>query len=318
MNVADVITEFGAYYLDHGQNLNDLRKQLFQKSETETMFTRIETDQTVLRGAEPRVTRLLQPYQKTWSPTGTVSFKPVDIPLFKQKIDFEDYPDDLEASWLGFLADKNLDRKQWPIVRYIVEELIMPQMEEDLEENEIYAGEYAAPGVPGTAGAAGTAMDGIKLIINNWIDDGRTSTIATGALESDPVDFVTQIEEWCKSIDQKYWKLAMELGLNPQLHRRFMDGMQIKYNQYYKQKDDLVTVNGFPFVLKSNASMIGSEKIFMSPKWNMANPVKKPSNQKTMLIESVDRKVKLFTDFWRGVGFYIPELIFTNDRDLSA
>jgi len=318
MNIADLITEFGAYYLNHGQNLKDLRKQLFQKSETELMFTRQDTEQTVLRGAEPRISRVLQPFQKIWSPTGTATWKAVDIPLFKMKIDFEDYPDELEASWLAFLADKDLDRKHWPIVRYVIEELIMPQQEEDLEENEIYSGEFVAPAVPGTAGAAGEAMDGIKKIINDWIDAGRTSTIATGALEADPVDFVTQLEEWCKSIDQKYWKTKFDLGLNPQLYRRFMDGMQIKYNQYYKQKDDIVSVNGFPITLSSNASMIGSDKVFMAPKWNMVSAVKKPANQKTMEVESVDRKVKCFTDFWRGVGFWIPELIFTNDLDLSA
>jgi hypothetical protein len=49
--------------------------------------------------------RVVQPFQKAFTPIGTFKFKPNEFSLYKLKIDMQEYPDDLEATYLGFLAD---------------------------------------------------------------------------------------------------------------------------------------------------------------------------------------------------------------------
>ena len=316
MTITDIITEFGAYYLNHGQNLKDLVKQLYRKSVTDMLFTTMTTEDTVIRKSDARITRILQPFQKQFTPIGTLSFKPVTIPLFEMKIDASEYPDELERSWLGFLADQDLDRQKWPFVKWFITEHILPRAEEDYELNEVYAGVYAAP-TPGTAGAAGTAMDGIRKIINDWIDDGRTTPIVTGAPDSDPQTFVEQIEDFVAQIDTRYWKETMVIAMYESLELRYRKGMRAKYNMQYLQEPNTSTLADFKNItIAGMPSMVGDDKIWCTPKWNAVVGVKKKANQNAVQLEGEDRKVKLWSDWYKGVGFIIPELIFTNDQDL--
>lgn len=317
MDVANIVSEFGAYYINQGQNASRLIKKLYEKSMTEQAFTTVVTDETKWRGSEGTITRLLQPFQKAWTPIGTASFEPIEIDAFKLKLDFEDYPDDLEATWLGFLADSNLDRKEWPFVRWLVEEHILPRMNEDYELNEIFAGVYGAP-TPGTAGAAGSAMNGIKAIRNAFITAGRITPITTGALATDPLDFVDQIEEFVDSINTRYWNAPMELNVAQQLERRYLRGYERKYGRNLDYKGTGTKVEGTNITLVGRPSHNGSDIIWATPKNNAVRLVKKSQNMNTVRIENVDRKVKLYTDFWTGIGFLIPEIVFTNNLELPA
>jgi len=294
MTIADIITEFGAYYLKNGQNMNRLMRQLRQTLVTTSVFTEINSDETVWRASESRHGRVIQPFQKAWTPIGEVEFKPVAIESFKLKSDVQDYPDDLESTWLGFLSSNNLDRKQWPFVRWWVEQELLPQVKEDVELNEIWSGVFAAP-TPGTPGDAGTSMNGIRKAINDQVTATRITTIATGAPDASDANWVGQIEDFADAINQKYWMIPMQLCMNPTLARRF-------------QRTNLR--------VKALPSMGTSTKIWCTPKNNSILLTKRKGMMDKMQPESVDRLVKLFTDFWMGVGFVIPEIVFTNDQDL--
>jgi hypothetical protein len=317
MNVADIITEFGAYYINSGQNMSRIVSQLYRPSETEMMFRPVVTDDTKYRASEARIGRLLQGFQKGWSPTGTAQFVPVDIDQFKMKLDFQDYPDELEASWLGFLAGPEIDRKQWPFIRWVVEMHLLPQLMEDKEMNEIFAGEFLAPPTPGTAGAAGTAMNGIAFLLNYWIDESRITPIATGALETVPADFVDQIEAFVDAIDTRYWTKNMNLCMGQEWARKFIRGYRAKYGKDQDFKGTTFKIPESNITITGLASHNGSEKIWCTPYENTVRLSKKSQNEKMVQVESVDRLVKIFTDFWFGVGFVIPEIVFTNDQELN-
>ena len=316
MDVSAIISEYGAYYLQSGQGRAALSKILNWKAKTESMFTRIPTQNTKIDRASSVMTRLLQPFQKQWSPTGAVTFTPLSIPLFKMKGDFEEYPDELEETWLGFLASDDLDRKNWPFVRWLLEQHLMPQMEEDLELNEIYAGVFLTPPTPGTAGVSGTAMDGIRKIINDQVTAGRITTIATGVPNATPETWVGQVETFVEGIDKRYWMTPMNIAMSQDLELRYKKGMEIKYNTNYKQENDIAGVKNFPHKVIGLPSMVGDDKIWCTPKGNAILGVKRPALAKQFRIEGVDRLVKMYTDGFKGVGFVLPEIVFTNDQDL--
>jgi hypothetical protein len=317
MNIADIITEFGNYYLKNGQNMSRVVQQLYQPSVTDMVMTPFITDETTWRASESRFQRVLQPFQKAWTPIGETEFVPVEIRQFKQKIDTQEYPDELEGSWLGFLASNSLDRKTWPFVRWFIESHLLPQAKEDYELSEVYGG-VARAIVASSAGAAGTSIDGIKYGINNGILAGRTVVINTGALSTDPVTFVGQIEAFVDAINTLYWNIPLDLNMNQTLERRFARGYHTKYGQDTNYRDNPkgavkfsnITIQGLP-------SMAASDKIWCTPKSNIIHLGKKTVNQNGVQVENVDRLVKMYSDWWSGVGFVIPEIIFTNDRDLG-
>src|SRR6056297_2724024 len=121
VKVSDIINEFGNYYIPQRQSTDRLVRQLRFPSVTEQSFRPILTDATEYRMSEVRIGELLQPFQKGWTPKGQSEFKPVTIKLYEMKLDHEVYPDEIEQSWLGFLADNDLDRREWPLVRYLIE-----------------------------------------------------------------------------------------------------------------------------------------------------------------------------------------------------
>ncbi|QHL87422.1 hypothetical protein GU926_08225 [Nibribacter ruber] len=315
MNIADIKTEFGAYYLNNGQNLSRLYKLLNYQSVTDTILTPILTDETVWRAAKATMGRVLQPFQKAWTPLNSLEFKPLAIEQFKMKVDTEEYPDDLESSWLGFLTGEGIDRKEWPFIRWFVEIMLLPQAKEDYELNEVYKGVFQAP-ANGVAGAAGTSMNGLRKCINDNVTAGRITPIVMGAPDTDNKVFVQQIEDFVDKINLRYQHIPMQLALQPSLEKRFHRGYKALYGKDTDYKASNGSVDFSNITIKGLPSMIGSNKIFCTTPGNAIHLGKRTQNKNAMNIESVDRMVKLFTDWSSGVGFILPELVFTNDQDL--
>lgn len=315
MEIEEILEEFGRYYINQGQNMTRLIKLLNRPSVTDSILTSHYTDDTVYRAAKARIGRVLQPFQKVWTPLGKAEFKPIKIEQFKMKIDAEEYPDDLEGSWLGFLADSKLDRKEWPLVRYFVEELLLPQAQEDYEMYEVYAGVQQDP-QPGVPGAAGTSMNGLRKSINDQVAAGRITPIVLGAIPTDPVDVVDYFEMFADRIDKRYWKIGMQVGVPEDVERLYLRGCEKKYGlvQTYKEMNGNIRYTNHKLV--GLPSMDGSDKIWCTTKGNAIKLHKKTQNQKAVKIENVDRLVKMYSDWWSGVGFLIPEIVFTNDQDL--
>ncbi|WP_375435080.1 hypothetical protein [uncultured Hymenobacter sp.] len=327
MTIAAIIAEFGAYYLNNGQNATRLVQLLFRRGVTEQLFSSLVTDDTIYQAAKTVLGTILQPFQKGWTPKGSLTVTPITIKQFKMKADVEETPDDLEATWLGFLADASLKRTEWPFVRWFMEVHLIPQVEEDYELNEIYGGVRVEP-TNGTAGAPGTAMDGIRKILNDHTSAGRITPMVLGAIPTDPVAFCEYVEAFVYGTNKRYRSAFMNLAMNEDFALRYAIGRAKKYSLHTQAIEapitpDLsgTTLTAIPIQHAKQQvvglpSMGNSEKIWMTPPANAKRLAKKSQNMTQFQIENVDRKVKLYTDFWKGVGFLLPEAVFTNDKDL--
>ena len=319
LQIADVVAQFGAYYLNQGQNLERLYTLLRSATVTESMFTPITTDDTIWRAAKALFSRVVQPFQKDFTPLAGVQFVPVEIKQFKIKVDAKEYPDELEASWLGFMEGLNadVDRKTWPFVRWYVEVYLIPQIKQDIEFNEIYQGVYVAP-TAGTPGAAGTALDGIKKTINGHVTAGRITPIVTGALQvNDPEAMVDQFEAFADGIHKDYWNIPMILGTSESAARAFLRGQERKYGKNTGGGELGLRINNTNITVKGLPSHRNTQKIWCTPQGNAIMLRKRIQNQSKVQVESVDRMLKMFTDFSMGIGYIIPEVVFTNDQDLT-
>jgi hypothetical protein len=316
ITATDIVTEWGALIRSNVATAQDLMVRLRQVSETEAIFKRRITDYTVLERANAQFTPVLQSFQKAFTPIGGVTFKPNKIPLQRLKIDAAEYPDTLVESWLTFLTDTNVDRKQWPFAKWYADQLIL-QSNEDFEKYEVFGG---VPGTvtPGTATVPGTNILGIRKQLNDANAAGKTLTLTMGAVPTDPLLFVKYVEDMFKlaaSTNEVLFQNIDQINMSKTLMRRFMDGMRLKYTMYYNQTDIVTLINTDIKIVGLN-SHAGSNKIWATPAFNRECGIRGPQNESVMLVENVDRQVKWYTDFHKGVGFWIPEYIYQNDVDL--
>lgn len=312
---AAVVADFGAYYIDAGQNESNIHDTLREGFADTEDFTVVDSEDTVLRETNAAYAEVLQSFQTAFTPKGGVTFTPKAIPLFNVKVDQSFYPDALKSQWLAFLTSNNLDRTTWPFVKWFIEKYVMGQINHDIVKN-LYGAIYAAP-APGVAGAASAAFDGLKKIINTAVTAGTIVTIATGAPNATAATWAGQVETFVKGIPELYWETPMGIQMSRALALRYKEGRRTKYNSAYAQVSEQMAIQDFEMMqVKGRGSLTGVTKIWGTPKANAIMAFKGGSNKQIVEVEKVDRLVKVYTDFWIGLGFINDALVFTNDQDL--
>ncbi|MDH7463978.1 hypothetical protein QEG73_21935 [Chitinophagaceae bacterium 26-R-25] len=313
--VSDIITQYGSYYIDGGQSTQDLYKKLYQPSVTASFFQARPTKNTQYRVGSGDLDRVLQPFQKQFTPIGTFTAKANPIDLFNLKIDKQEYPDEIVDSWLGFLEGDGIDRSQWPFVRWLLEEHVIPKAQEDYELNEAYAGVFAAP-TAGTAGAAGTAMNGIKKQIANYVTGGLITPITMGAIPATDEDFCTYVETFVASIPDLYRAKIDYIFMSPALELKYRKGKRAKYNANWGQDTDLWRLADFPNIkVQALPSMSGSNKLWATFASNRIRPLRKAQNMNnSLIVNHSPRLVDIYTDWWEVLGFLYPPAVFVSDQ----
>lgn len=313
---SQVVSDFGSFFIDAGQDQNNIHDTMREDFADTADFTVVETEDTVLREVNVQYQEVLQSFQTAFTPKGGVTFTPKAIPLFNVKIDQLIYPDALKNQWLSFLTSNNLDRTTWPFVAWFILKYVMGQIKHDLVKN-LYSAVYVAP-TAGTANAASASFDGLKKIINAGITGGTISPIATGAPNATYPTWAGQVETFCKSIPELYWSEALGIKMSRTNALNYSEGRRVKYNSNYAQVSDQMAVQHFDGCsVTGRGSLMGSNKIWASPKLNSIMAFKGGSNKDIVEVEKVDRQVKVYTDFWVGLGFITDSLVFTNDQELS-
>lgn len=320
INIDEIIEEYGEHYIDGGQGISQLQEVIMERTDKLKIYPLYPTEDTVLRFATSSIGGVLQAFQKDFTllSGNTVEFKPQNVPLYHFKIDELISPDEIFPSWLGFLASNNLDRTEWPIVRYIVEKLIWPKFYEELETEEVFKG---IPGsiVKGTALGAGNVMAGIRKQIRDGYAAGETNVVTLGAVPSDPVDFVTYVENFVKAIPKRIRKHIRHVEMSSENEEKFRIGNDNKYNTNYERQPNTATVrHNSNITVFGSDDMEGSDMIYATIHENKVNPVKAMENKGRFDIQKDKRNVAMMTDLWIGVGFKYLPYIYHNDQDLTA
>jgi hypothetical protein len=303
----NIVQEYGAYYLNSGQNKSRLLQLLLFGRETTKIAREIKTDDTVYQLADSSITSLVQPFQKSWTPKGDIKFEPNKITLFKMKVDLDLYPDDIEDNWLGFLASENQSRKEWPLIRYIMEEHLIKKIEEDLELKEYYHGVRTEP-TAGTAGATGTSMDGVKHLLQN---NSKVNRLDMDTLEASII--YDQLVGAFEQVSEEYQHTSMLICMAPKWLRAFLKDKRAQgYYQITKPGDIDNTLDFSPAKVIGLPSMIGTDDLFITPKANLLHLTKKGKNSASFKVEESKRNVAIMTDWWEGFGFGLNEVVWTN------
>ena len=272
------------------------------------------------RAAQAVISNLVQGFQKAYTPKGVATFTPLTLVQRRHKFDLEFYPDDIFESWIGFLAAEDKDRKVWPITRYIIDELVIPKVNENRELFLIGKGVYAAP-VNGVAQNTGKSMDGFCTILEkeynnidtkvNFFDGGETGPLD----KENVVEFVEEFVDW---ISELYQGIAMNIFVSPTMYRAY----RRKYRDTYGSDNDFKGETNI--VLDSNKklvalpSMAGKEILFATPKENFIRLINANDGASNIAVESDVRKIIVFADWHEAVGFSMGEAVFAYVPDISG
>ena len=308
ISLQDLKTAFGTYI---GTNQKDILRLLTQPTVSEKYMTTVASQDLVHRASKAVIDDLVQGFQKTWTPKGKAKFTPNEIPQRRHKIDLSFYPDEIMETWLGFLGDEATDRKAWPITRYIIEQLILPKVLDNRELKLIGTGDYAPP-VDGTAQAVGLSMDGFCTILKDKHTAGNSNInfVALEALTEENI--FDQVEHFGKNVDALYLDLSMNVFLSRKWYaayhrkRRDLHGMDTNYTG---MKD---VIEGTNLTLVPLPSMTGENIVFTTPKENFIRLINRNNGASNITVESIDRQIKVFADWYESVGFGIEEAVFAS------
>lgn len=305
--------EFGRYI--SSQKMEIFRSLMGTTSSLQYMTTMI-TDKFEVRATHSHITSVLQSFTPQWTPKGKTKFTPLTIKQYPMKINVEIIPSDLIDEVLGYLYDENLDPKDMPIVRYIIEQLVKPKLDEE-REMAFAVGQYKEPtqGEDGKfiANDANQVCDGyltqlcrIKQGDNkegiNLLFDGKT--FGTGDA------LVTDVENAVDQVAPLYKNKKLTIHADPDFILKYSRAYRDKYKTTKNEDGEKVKVDYTKFVFEGLEGMRGSGAFFITPKENFRHLMSRnPQNQK-LRMATQDYAAKIYGEWREGVGFWLAEAIF--------
>ncbi len=313
INKTDIVAAFGEYYIPEGQNMDRLKGMLRAKTSTVQSAKPIIYDGEVYRFSNVIFKEIIQQFQKKFTEKGDLEFKPNEIRLRNIKIDLSLYPDDVKGSWLGFLGSvTEMERANWPIVRYMVENEVVPQLYNDLETKAYFKGVYEAP-QDGVAGSASKVMDGIKKLLDDGLAESdvtkKITRVNLPEASLTPTNIFDQVEAFADGLGDEYEGVSYTIHMSKKNLRAYLRDKRNTHGTDVNFKADKVTVDFSENVkLEGHTSMSGSHYLWGTPDDNFLY-LRRVNGMSDPKVEESKREVFLMLDWWEGIGFGYNPLV---------
>ncbi|WP_312139490.1 hypothetical protein [Sphingobacterium sp.] len=316
IDVGSVREEFGTYLSQNGNNLEIVR-QLFTGFSSSKYFKTVPAV-TEHRAVQAQINSVVQKFTPKWTPKGNTKFTPLVIKNRRHKVNVPIIPAEVLDSYLFHLYDERLSPDQMPITKYIWEQLIYPQILDDIELRMIFKGKYVEVTDPNTATDPEDGMDGIETILVEQKALGAASKIN---FTSETINWDTAtaqqildfFENFVDDLTPLYKNKKMNIYVSPEVYRKYQRAYKKVWGQNSGQDGDFGTakIDYSVNTLVSLDGMSGSPIVFSTPAENMVKLRHK--NEVPLVINDVqkhDYEVRLYGEFWLGVGFQIAEAVF--------
>jgi hypothetical protein len=238
------------------------------------------------------ISDVIQPYQAQFTPNNTEEWDGVSNTLRPIKIDLKFSEEQLLKfydKWRNSWFEAGKDPMEWSYPRYIVEQLIAPKWQEELNLL-AWDGEYAAP-TPGTPGDVLEACDGYRIAIENAITASALVPVASGSYTSS--DIRSKLEAWLMAMPDAVRGRGGVVLMSDTHAREYYYDFRSEFSAATwanLQANGGLMVDGFPVRIVGIKAMEGSDRwIFL------------PSGQQNMIVGTR-----------RGYPVY-PQFIFDHD-----
>lgn len=319
VDTSELQKEFGKYV--NNERLEIMRSLLGKTDSIQYMST-IMTDKTEVRAQQAAITSVLQQFVPKWTPKGSSKFTPLTIKNRKCKLNVSIVPSDVMEDIIGYLYDENLKPEDMPVVKYILNELVFPKLDEE-REIALATGKYVElqPDGDGNykASDATAVMDGYVTILKElyaaknvaitWLLKGIT-------LADDKL--VDQIDKAVAEVKPLYKNKKMFVHADPDLVVRYGKAYREKYPWLKNEDGEKVKIDFSNFTFAPLEGMRGTGVFFITPKENFKHIMSKDPQSTKVYMQTQDYEVKIFAEWWEATGFWLAEAIFAYIPPASA
>ncbi|MBW2962301.1 hypothetical protein [Mesonia aestuariivivens] len=304
--------------------VEDITKELgeYVKSNAKVVPAMTYTDEVILnkfcktitkvKGKYPSwhsiMTNVVQGYKNVWQSLGEAQLKSKKLEAFRQKVNFEIDPDDVQHTYLaGDYYDEEKDRVNMPISQYIIEKELKPKVIDDINWLSIMAVRDDA----NADGQFGKSLNGIKQVVANAVanTDHPAFKIPLSALtDSNIVERTTDFET---KLPEKIAPKVKVIFVSHANKQRYIRNYVETYGQNQFQKDSTKTFFGREIV---GLPFLDDDTIFGTVDNNLVKLIDKIDNPpKINMIQVQDYIIKLFMEFWLGYEVMVNELLFVSN-----
>mgnify|MGYP002623641461 CR=1 FL=1 len=319
LTTTQIVSEYGQYYINEGQNRSRLFRALQRMPETLEKHARhIRTTETEFKMANYRHGSVLQPFSTNFNPISEIEFIPNKIHLQKIKVNASFTPDEIEDMWLGFMSGNTTrNKKEWPIVRFLMEEYIAKQIGVDREELMVYKG------VRNDAGTTpSTCMDGIrKKLIDGVSNASYPINVVSGIGELDENSIFDQIEAFDEALPSLYRTQPVTIFVAPKWFRAFMKDRRAQTFYQLRNENDLDTAIDFTggrHRLVALPSMEGTDDLWATVPDNLLWLTIRDMNTASADVQAHHYNVDVMLDWWEGIGFACNQQVWVTAETVGA
>ncbi len=315
IDVQELRQEFGTY-LSQNQNNLTIHRNIFNGFTSAEHFRTVAAV-TEYRALQAQINSVSQQFNAKWTPAGNAKFTPLTIKNYRHKINYPIIPADVLDSYLLKLYDEGLSPDQMPITKYIINELVYPKLMDDIELRMVFKGKYVEKADPNAPSSPEESMNGIE-----------TQLISEKALGSaSKMNFFTETINWVTASDEEVVKFVEKfadfvddkLKIKKIYASKFVKKRyQRAYENYYGKGTKVVggmnktaEVDYVEMEITAIDGMSNSPIIFATTPGNLVKLRNK--NTPPSVINDVqkhDYEVRLYGEYWLGVGFEIAEFVF--------
>ena len=307
----DLKTEFGKYVSDRRYEIITL---LFGKLQCTQYMTTKMTDKTEWQAVQSVISDLIQKFTPYWTPSGKVKFTPIVIKNRKHKINYPLKPAEIMEDVIAYLYDEGLQPKDMPIVKYCIEVLLKPKVEEERDEQ-------LAVGVfdesknknknDGDDGDLHGSLDGYITILKQLHEDKEQNIIRLlPGVNLTRQNIYDQFDNIYQQIPKKYRTKKLPIFIDPDLLNLYELARDDKFPNSKNEDENKKRLQHTNFTFVPLDGMTGTGLFFITPKENFIHLLSKNKGLSKIWIQAENYDVKIFAEWWEAVGFEIAELIF--------
>ena len=313
IDTADLKTEFGKYVSDRRYDIITL---LFGKVQCTQYMTTKMTEKTEWEAIVSSITDLMQKFTPYWTPNGESKFTPITIKNRKHKFNAALKPAVIIEDVIAYMYDEGLQPKDMPIVKYCIEILMKPKLDEE-RDRELAVGVYDESKntnkKDGDAGDLGGSLDGYVTILKKLHADATSKIVRLlKDVSLTRENIYDHFDKIYKEIPLKYRTKKLNILIDPDLLNMYELARDDKFPNSKNEDENKKRLQHTNFTFVTLDGMIGTGVFFITPKENFIHLLSKNKGGSKIFIQAENYDVKLFAEWWESVGFAIEELIFAH------
>lgn len=314
IDVTDLNAELGTV-MPAGTRIDVLTKRIYNGFDDAQYLTKVQSN-TDYKAAAALMTEVSQQFTPAWTPKGTGKFTPCTIKYRRHKINVEILPAEILKSWLLYLYTQGKTQSEMPIVKYMIENHILPKVNDDITLAMLGKGKFvevenAQDGDEGSAASA--SMDGYETILVEGMSDETCKMNFYKAA----ADFRTMTDEQVLAYIDGFvdnisplFAQRLEIHCSPEFLTRYKRA-DFAVNGKYSGMESDGKIRFTNFTLIPLQSMYNSPIIFATPRENFVMLVDLAKADKCInKIAEENYKVKVFGEYSLSVGFRIQEAVY--------